>query len=253
MGGHESRGGEQLRPWVGAGHAFRAVGAGRPLAEAVEAALALGDGQPVCVVPMTLGRDPELVADTARTLRWLARTAAPGRIALAEPFGAVEHLVGWLRAAAGRHRELPDDTALLVTAPAADAFADAELFRVARLVRQFGRHRWVEVALHGEAADPDLAEGADRCRRLGARRVVLLTAGFGPAEAAATADAEDGGPLLSRRAVVGVLDARVDAALHRLRHGQDGIAAALDAGHGHGFAHSHPHPHSPAHSPAHSH
>lgn len=160
VGGHESGGSEQLRPWVDAGHAFCAVDAGRALVGAVEAALALGDDQPVCVVPMTLGRDPELVADAARTLRWLARTAAPGRIALAEPFGAVEHLVGWLRAVAGRHREAPDDTALLVTAPAADAFADAELFRVARLVRQFGRFRRVEAALYERRPTPTSPRGS---------------------------------------------------------------------------------------------
>jgi hypothetical protein len=60
VGGHESGAGEQLGPWVESGHAFRAVGTGRALAEAVEAALAHTD-RPVCVVPMTLGRDHELV------------------------------------------------------------------------------------------------------------------------------------------------------------------------------------------------
>ena len=78
-GGHESDGGRDLAGLVtpsgapaGRGPVVHAAAAaGRPLAEAVRSALAAGDG-PVCVVPMTLGRDPKLVADTARALRWLA-------------------------------------------------------------------------------------------------------------------------------------------------------------------------------------
>jgi len=48
-----------------------------------------------------------------------------------------------------------------------------------------------------------------------------------------------GGPLLTLSAAAGVLRARVNAALHRLGHGDDGIAAGLDAEHGHGHTHSH--------------
>ena len=254
VGGHESAAGRQLLPWVVGGHAFRAVGTGRELTEAVEEALA-GSGRPVCVVPATLGRDPRLVADTARALSWLACSAEPGRIALTGPFGTGEHLVGWLRAAAARDQQAGPDSALLVTAPAAGPFDDAELFRIARLVRQYGRHRWVEVAFDG--GDPGPAEGVERCRRLGADRVLVVPAAFGPACAAAPVSPEPpscpevppgprtgaaltpGGPLLTLSAAAGVLRARVNAALHRLGHGDDGIAAGLDAEHGHGHTHSH--------------
>ena len=249
VGGHESAAGRELLPWVAAGHAFRAVGGGRELTGAVERALTRSglSGPPVCVVPMTLGRDPRLTADAARALRWLARTAGPGRIALAAPFGTADHLVGWLRAAAAREHppgpgsngSAPDGTALLVTAPAADPFADAELFRIARLVRQYGRHHWVEVAFTGAGADPDPEGGVDRCHRLGADRVLLLPAGFGPPAPRPVPGAESARPLLGRQAAARVLAARVDAALHRLGHGDDGIAAGLDAEHGHGLAHSH--------------
>jgi len=257
VGGHESAAGQHLLPWVVGGHAFRAVGTGRALAEAVEEALARPGppGQPVCVVPVTLGRDPRLVADTARTLDWLAPAAGPGRIALTEPFGTGDHLVGWLRAAAARDHAAGPGAALLVTAPAAGPFDDAELFRLARLVRQYGRHRWVEVAFDG--GDPGPAEGVERCRRLGADRVLVVPAAFGPACAAAPVSPEPpscpevppgprtgaaltpGGPLLTLSAAAGVLRARVNAALHRLGHGDDGIAAGLDAEHGHGHTHSH--------------
>ncbi|MEZ0066367.1 sirohydrochlorin cobaltochelatase [Streptacidiphilus sp. MAP12-20] len=251
VGGHESGGAEALQPLAASGHAFRAVGVGRDLVRAVADALAAVPGGPVCVVPMTLGRDPRLVADTARGLRWLAGPATVGRVALTEPFGSAGHLVGWLRAAAGRAAA----SAVLVTARAAGPFEDAELFRIARLVRQYGAHRWVEVAFTG--GDPDVDEGVDRCRRLGATEVLLVPAGFGPAAPASTsvAGAVDGGPLLSPHAVAGVLAARAHEALRRLRDGDDGIAAGLDAEHGHGYAHSHasvteatpaatdPHPH----------
>ncbi|WP_280693045.1 CbiX/SirB N-terminal domain-containing protein [Kitasatospora sp. GAS204B] len=260
VGGHESGAASRLRPLVEDAIAVSAVGVGRDLAAAVSQALA-GSDRPVCVLPMTLGRDPRLVADAARTLRWLAGPAGQGRLALCDPFGSPAHLVGWLRAAAGRALGTEaaessgpaetigatgtDDAAVLVTAPVAGPFEDAELFRIARLVRQYRTHRWVEVAFEG--GDPNLAEGVERCRRLGARRIVLLPAGFGPAPT--VPGAEDGGPLLSARAVAGVLRARVAVALDRLRHGEDGIAAGLNAEHGHGF----PHSHGPADGHAHPH
>ncbi|MFE5581147.1 cobalamin biosynthesis protein CbiX [Kitasatospora sp. NPDC056531] len=268
-GGHESDGGRDLAALVEhrstpTGPAVHAVAAaGRPLVEAVRSALAATAG-PVCVVPMTLGRDPGLVADTARALRWLAADQGRGRLALTAPFGAAEHLIGWLRAAAG----VGGEGAVLVTAPAAGPFEDAELFRIARLVRQYGRHRWVEVALAG--GDPDPAEGAERCRLLGAAEVTAVPASFGPALRTALSGVRDGGPLLRPSAIAGVVVARTSAALHLLGHGEDGIAAGLDAEHGHGYAHSHgpgeahshghhhghlhthQHPHARAHTPAHT-
>ncbi|MBV2156438.1 sirohydrochlorin chelatase [Kitasatospora sp. SUK 42] len=232
-GGHESDGGRDLAALVDREPTVHAAAAaGRPLAEAVRSALAAGDG-PVCVVPMTLGRDPRLIADTARALRWLAADEGRGRLALTAPFGAAEHLIGWLRAAAASSEQ----GAVLVTAPAAGPFEDAELFRIARLVRQYGRHRWVEVALAG--GDPDPAEGAERCRLLGAAEVTAVPASFGPALRTALPGVRDGGPLLRPSAIAGVVAARTAAALHLLGHGEDGILAGLDAEHGHGYAHSH--------------
>ncbi|MCJ0869530.1 sirohydrochlorin chelatase [Streptomyces sp. AP-93] len=218
------------------GAAAGAVHPGRPLAEAVRAALAASP-EPVCVVPMTLGRDPGLIADCARSLRWLSREEGPGRLALAPPFATVDHLTAWLRTAALKAvREAPDTSAVLVTAPAAGPFEDADLFRVARLVRQYGHHRWVEVAFDG--GDPDLAEGAERCRLLGAGHIGLVRAAFAP-PAGLPAGVLDTGPLLSDAAIAQVVRARAQEALHRLAHGQDGVAEGLDAEHGHGYAHSH--------------
>ena len=256
VGGHESNGARDLAEAVPPRAPYGMVAAGMPLTEAIGAALAGSEG-PVCVVPMTLGRDRTLVAEAARALRWADGLSGfdtgrtPGRVALSAPFGTQDHLVGWLRAAAERV-PAPPGTAVLVTAPAADPFADAELYRVARLVRQYGRYPWVEVAFSG--GDPDVEQGVDRCRRLGAERVLLLPAGFGPA-ARTGSPTIDGGPLLSPAALEGVLAVRCAEALHRLSHGDDGIAAGLDAEHGHGFAHSHgpDHSHSDEHEHEHPH
>lgn len=218
------------------GAAAGAVSSGRPLTGAVREALAASP-DPVCVVPMTLGRDPGLIADCARALRWLGREEGRGRLALAPPFATADHLTAWLRTAALRAiREAPDTSAVLVTAPAAGPFEDADLFRVARLVRQHGHHRWVEVAFDG--GDPDLAEGVERCRRLGADQVGLIRAAFTAADGVPDG-VLDTGPLLSEAAIAQVVRARVQEALHRLAHGQDGIAEGLDAEHGHGYAHAH--------------
>ncbi|MEV7023864.1 cobalamin biosynthesis protein CbiX [Kitasatospora sp. NPDC093558] len=250
-GGHESGHARDLAPLVEREPAVHAAAApGRDLAAAVRSALAAGDG-PVCVVPMTLGRDPKLVADSARALRWLAAGEARGRLALTAPFGAAEHLVGWLRAAASAGPELDPDGAILVTAPAAGPFEDAELFRIARLVRQYGHHRWVEVAFEG--GDPDPAEGVERCRLLGARTVTVVPASFGRAVTQAQDDVRVGGPLLRPSAIAGVVAARTATALHLLGHGEDGIAAGLDAEHGHGYAHSHGPGGDHGHGHAHSH
>ncbi|PTR21851.1 hypothetical protein C8K36_11317 [Rhodococcus sp. OK519] len=205
------------------------VAGGRALTEAIDA-VRVGSSAPVCVVPMTLGRDPGLVADAARAASWARRESDSPPVMLARPLGESDHLVGWLR---GRAVAASTD-ALLISAPAGSPFEDAELFRIARLVRQFGPVGLVEVALLG--GDPDLADGIDRCRRLGAAEITVVPAWLGlPARHGVV----DGGPLLGDAALRGVVEARVTDALHLAGHGNDGIDHGLGAEHGQGFAHSH--------------
>ncbi|MFD8607593.1 sirohydrochlorin chelatase [Streptomyces sp. NPDC059631] len=238
VGGHESDGGRALGGLLDAG--VPSVGGGRALLRCVRALRARGER--ICVVPMTLGRDPDLAADAARTLRALAPDERAGTV-LAAPFGTADHLVGWLRGAACR---APGDAALLVTAPSGGPYADADLFRIARLVRQYGRHRTVEVALTG--GEPDPAEGVRRCLALGERRVVLLPAAWAAPDSPDPAHCRRGGPLLSPAAVAGVLDARVREAWERYeRSGDDGLSSALSAAHSHSHSHSHSHTHEHAH------
>ncbi|MFT3855332.1 MAG: hypothetical protein QM733_21740 [Ilumatobacteraceae bacterium] len=242
VGGHEC-----------GGHAG-IVEPGRRLQQAVECGLA---GEPVVVVvPMTFGRDPAMMADAAKTLQGLAQRH-PGRVALAAPFGTPDHLVALLRGAARRAGDLGDrggPAGLIVAARASNPFDDAELHRLAHLVRAHGAGIEVEVALLRD--DVDVLTAHDRLRRLGVARSVVVPAGFGPGPALPGDDAlcaglTADGPLLSETAIARVVAARVDTARHVLvDHRDDGIAAGLVADHEHGYAHTHTHTHEDAGAPA---
>lgn len=250
--GHEAAHGRALDGVVGTG--VSVVSSGRELFRSI-AAHGRRNAETV-VVPMTLGRDPELVADTARTLRAVP-AGERGTTVLAEPFGTSQHLVAWLRAAAGR---VPETSALLLTAPSGDPFEDAELYRIAALVRRYGRNGLVEVAFTG--GDPDPAEGIRRCRLLGAQRVALVPAAFALPDVpeAATVPVDRAGPLIPASALRRVLGERIADARRRLHdHGDDGVAAGLTAAENHGHSHTHPpgeghdHGHGHSHAPDHSH
>ncbi|WP_436775108.1 sirohydrochlorin chelatase [Yinghuangia sp. YIM S09857] len=250
--GREAGTGADLRAL--AGRDATVVTAGRELHRTLASRPA---GRDVVVVPMTLGREPGLVAEAARTVRAL-RPEPRGGVAVAEPFGTSDHLVGWLRAAAAG---IDPDTALLVAAPTGDPYEDAELYRVSHLVRRNGRHRMVETALIG--GEPDVAEALRRCVLLGARRIAVLRGSFAAAVLPSAVDGvpvSDAGPLLRPAAAAAVLAARVASASHRLReHGDDGVRRALGAadgfglGHTHGPGEDHHHGHGHGHGDGHDH
>lgn len=81
-------------------------------------------------------------------------------------------------AALGAGRDTPPDragtTVLLVGAGSADAADNAEVARTARLLWEAGGFADVETAFLATAV-PDVPAGLERCARLGARRIVLLT------------------------------------------------------------------------------
>ncbi|MEU7987830.1 hypothetical protein AB0B56_23450 [Streptosporangium canum] len=218
VGGHESRYGRALGGLPGA----TVTAVGRDLHALTR--------RPAVVVPMTLGRDPGLADQIAQILRWNGRGREPGELLLAPPLGTIAHLVGWLRAAAGRATgQAPAPSppagprAVLVTAPAASAEADAELFRVAHLVRRHSGLRWVEVAFTD--GDPDIAEGVARCRLLGARHVTAVPASF--AEPSLPEGVSWAGPLLAAASLEELVGRRVATARERWdRDADDGLAAA---------------------------
>lgn len=247
--GHEAAYGRALDGVLDAGAGI--VSSGRELFRSIAAHGRRG--AETVVVPMTLGRDPELVADTARTLRAVP-PGERGTVLLAEPFGTAQHLVAWLRAAAGR---VPESSALLVTAPSGDPFEDAELYRIAALVGRYGRHSLVEVAFAG--GDPDPAEGVRRCGLLGAERVALLPAAFVLPDVPDTAGegrmpVDLAGPLLTGSALRRVIGERVaDARRRWSEHGDDGVSAGLTAADNHGHSHTHPPGEGHDHGHAHTH
>ena len=224
---------------------------GRGLSDLVTAVAGEDDGV-VVVVPMTFGRAPAVIADCARTLRDVrgrlhpdqlhadrphAHTLAAARLALAAPLGDATMLVTRLRAAIRRH---PEAESVLMVSPAIDPFADAELFRLARLARQYGRPGLVEVAFDGGAEpEPDLAAGLARIDALGGGRPLLVPATLAPAPVTGRDLPGEGGHLMGPAVLRSVIDTRVRDAVHELDHGRDGIDTALDAEDGHGYAHSH--------------
>lgn len=253
VGGHESATGADLARFEDPAQRVDVAAPGRGLHNSVSTAL--DAGETVVVVPMTFGRNPTMVADTAKTLKWLS-SKHPGRAALAAPFGQLDHLTAWLRTAAIRAHASDGDSALLIVAPRSDPFDEAELHRVAYLVGTHGALTEVAVAIADDA--DSLAASVSRLRRLGLRRIATVPAGF--AAAVPEADADYVGPLMSDAAIGRVIRTRVRDALAALAVGHDGIDDGLMADHGHGYAHSHAfeesqgrsHPHSHAHSHPHS-
>lgn len=271
VGGHESSDGTGLQRLVDVDHPWLTAAPGRSLASAVETALAAGQG--VTVVPMTFGLDPTLIAETAKTLRWIRERGGAGvgggvGITLAQPFGTTDHLIAHLRGAAVRLQRVAAGAALVITAAHSDNFNDAEVHRVAHLVRVESATPEVAVALQRPCHDP-LPEVAERLRRLGYARSGVIAAGFNEITELLPTDHHSTdhhstdqhsmipcGRLMTTGAIQRIVAERVAVAQHAAQHGHDGIDPALNADHDHGYAHSHNDAgteHGHTHSHAHSH
>ncbi|MUN42725.1 hypothetical protein [Actinomadura litoris] len=213
VGGHESPG---------------TPGPGRALA------LALADYPHAVAVPMTLGRDPGLAPAAAQTIAWAARGGGPGDLLLARPLGTLTHLVGWLRAAVARALLGGGaGRAVLLVAPEGGPDADAELCKAASLVARHLPPGRVEVAF-----DRGVADGVDRCHRLGAREIVLVPASLAPPPPAPCGGVRVAGPLLAPAAVEALVRRRAGEAEERwLRAADDGLDLAPEHHHHHEHEH----------------
>ena len=282
VGGHESSSGADLSFVAESFPGAFVTAVGRPLHNLLTQLRARNGNSrtagpaPVVTLPMTFGRNPTLVADTAKTLRWLGAQSpshAPSYVplALAAPFGTADHLTAWLRTAAVEVRRQAPNAAVLITADSANPFDDAELHRITHLVRTHGAGNPVETAAV-DGADA-LAAAVERLRLLGSRETVIVPAGFRQTATVSGetvafgegrfANASFYGALLSEQAVLRVIQERVRDSLHALSHGRTGIDEGLEADHGHGYAHSHAfdevgghshtHPHGTAAGHTHSH
>ncbi|MET0674155.1 MAG: hypothetical protein ABWY37_11760 [Microbacterium pygmaeum] len=239
VGGHESADGAHLVRLEALLEDTRTARPGRQFHNQVSEALSAGET--VVVVPMTFGRNPTMIADTAKTLRWLG-SRHPHHLALAAPFGTTDHLTAWVRTAANTVRAEQADAALVVVAPRSNPFDEAELHRIAYLAATHGAADEVFPAILD--SDRALAPVIDRLQRLGLTRSAIVPAGFASTATEAFgageyAGARFAGPLMSDAAIARTVRTRVADALTALAAGHDGIAAGLDADHGHGYAHSH--------------
>ncbi len=160
---------------------------------------ALAGARRIVLQRLGLGADPALEDGLVGIIRWARGRWPDTRIVPALPLLTGRQLAYRL---AGRAVEAveatgvpsdPADTALLLLAPSsADAEANADAYRLARLVWEGRDWLTVEVAF-AAGATPSLGSGLTRCRRLGARRVIVLPtlalAGAGYARMAAVLDA----------------------------------------------------------------
>ncbi|MFE5300708.1 hypothetical protein [Streptomyces sp. NPDC056632] len=226
VGGHESNAGRALLPHLHTYGACAVAPVGPGLGKALADALSRTEG-PVCVVPMTLGRDPGLVAGAANLVRRTALSRPAGRrLVFTRPLGLEGQLDGWLLEALSRGPSLgrAADNAVLVTAAPAGPVADGALRSAAR---RLARHTTAHVTAALERGSVVEAE-TERLRRLGARRIVVISAGLAVPRVSWAPDVFDMGPLLGPSSIRSLVGARCAAALHDLAmHEDDGVTAVL--------------------------
>lgn len=69
--------------------------------------------------------------------------------------------------------EHPDTAVLLIGRGGSDADANSDFYKVTRLLWEKLKVKWVESAFMG-VADPLVAEGLERCIKLGAKKIIML-------------------------------------------------------------------------------
>lgn len=135
----------------------------------------------VVAVPLTLSASGRTTGDLASALEREGERNQMFTYACASPLGPEPALLDALEQrldeALGGTGRTPADrahtTVLLVGHGTTDPTANAELHRAARLLWEGRGYGGVEAAFVTHAA-PDVASGLDRCRALGARRIVVL-------------------------------------------------------------------------------
>lgn len=249
-----------------------------PIAVALRRAVEEG-ARRVIVLPLFLGPAGHQKNDVPTLLNWARATWPEVTFAYGAPLGPHARLVEALadrvrRAGATAPGSVPpEETAILVVGRGSrDPDSNSDVFKVARLLWEGRPYPWVEVAFYS-LTGPRVAEGIERCVRLGARRVVvapflLFTGGIhkGTVEQAREAAARLGvdllcaEPLGAHEGVLAVVEQRYREALdgtatmtcdlckyrHRMAgfEHEHGLPQASDHHHGlRGVAHVHDHHH----------
>jgi sirohydrochlorin cobaltochelatase len=159
---------------------------------------------------------------------------------------------------------------LLVGRGSTDPDANAEVYRAARLLWE-GRGIGIVEPAFVSLAQPSVAEGLERCRKLGAERVVVLPyflfRGVLPDRIIAQADGHDVAPVIGDcdeladlvlerygEAVAGDIRMNCDTCVYRIAMpGFEDRVGAVQAPHHHPHEDGHAHGHGPEHSAAASH
>ena len=230
-----------------------------PLAEAVATLVDGGAGR-LAAVPLMLVAAGHAKGDIPAALA-RERQRHPGlSVAYGRPLGPHPAILALLRERLAEAGAGPDTTVLLVGRGSTDPDANAEVAKVARLLAETADVAGVEYAFVS-LAPPDTPAALERCRRLGARRVVVLPyflfTGVLPERVAAQARAFNGIDV-SVAGVLGDCDELADLVVERYREALAGdIRMNCDTclyrvalpGHGHRVGapqqpHDHPHDHS---------
>ena len=141
-----------------------------PLTEAVAA---LADAGRLAAVPLMLVAAGHAKGDIPAALA-RERQRHPGlSVAYGRPLGPHPAILALLRERLAEAGAGPDTTVLLVGRGSTDPDANAEVAKVARLLAETTDVAGVEYAFVS-LAPPDTPAALERCRRLGARRVVVL-------------------------------------------------------------------------------
>jgi sirohydrochlorin cobaltochelatase len=130
-------------------------------------------GVPVAAVPLLLTAASHSKGDIAGSVR-LARSEHPGfRVVYGRPLGVDPLVLSALSDRLGEVGAGPSTAVVLTSAGAADPDANAEIYRIARLLWEYrGGGAPVEVA-YASATTPTVAESVDRLRRLGHRDIAV--------------------------------------------------------------------------------
>jgi sirohydrochlorin cobaltochelatase len=143
-----------------------------PVAEAV-AELLHGDQRRLVTVPLMLVAAGHAKGDIPAALA-RERARHPGLSTVyGRPLGPHPTVLALLRERLAEAGGGPDTTVLLVGRGSTDPDANAEVAKVARLLAETTDLAGVEYAFVS-LAPPDTTAGLERCRRLGARRIVVL-------------------------------------------------------------------------------
>ena len=260
-----------------------------PIAEALRRAVAAG-ARRVVALPLFLGPAGHQKNDVPTIINWARHQWPDVTFIYGAHLGPHYNIIAAL---AERVREAeaqapngisPEETAILVVGRGSrDPDSNSDVFKVARLLWEGRPYPWVEAAFYS-LTGPGVAEGIDRCARLGARRVIvapflLFTGGIHKGivrqareAAAANPDVEvfTGEPLGAQEVIFQVVAQRYEEALagtasmtcdlckyrHRFEgfEAEHGLPQTSDHHHGlRGVGHHHHHHHHHHHGHGHEH